>query len=183
MRGRTSFVARHCAAPTASSGALTPAHDVNVGSRGRLDDVCGVGDEGGPQEETLAEREDRLKSRRELFRAAFLAEARAKENLAQSSSLDSCSSSSSERKHHDMHDDEAIEVTEEEAQAEDDAVSSEEDDSSYDDDVELSDSSSEPDADDGDDADYDPNDDPPPTVEDEGYYGYVDLVDGDTDCE
>lgn len=82
-----------------------------------------------------------------------------------------------------MHDDEAVEVTEAEAQAEDDAVSAEEVDSSYEDEGEAGGSSSESEPHDAEDADYDPRDDAAPTMEDEGYYDYIDLMETESDEE
>lgn len=69
-------------------------------------------------------------------------------------------------------------MSEEQAQEEDDAVSAEEVDSSYDED-DVGTDSSESEGEDPNDEDYDPNDDAPATVEDEGFYAYVNLVKDD----
>lgn len=42
-------------------------------------------------------------------------------------------------------------------------------------------SSSESERDDPNDEDFDPGDEAPPTLDDEGDYGYINLVDSDTD--
>lgn len=194
LRHRDSFVLRRCPTKEATTSAVAATDDVNGGSDVRTGDGFGAGDGVAIQAEAAAEREERIKTRRELLRAAFMAEHRAKQNHAPCTSSQShsssqsashsslsASSSSSEQQRNDFHDDEAVEVSEGEAQAEDDAVSSEEVDSSYEDDGELTYSSSECDKDDVADPDYDPNDDAPPSMEDDGYYYYINLVEVDAD--